>query len=248
MNRLAICGSKRIETGCRVVGTDDIDYSSTCIAMNWELDHIFILVEPEASVADLLLAHGLKEGPGNRHPGQGTTNRRFYFANGMLEFLWVHDVAEAMHGPGRNLCFAERAQDPTASPFGMIFLSPDPTNRDMPFPGWTYQPDYFAPPNAFHVGANSNHLAEPLCFCAPFIKPRAARSNPADTNAQTMTQVCIHTPARDRSGILNIVNQVDRLAIELGNEHLLEITLNGNGLGCSKDFRPDLPLIIHGLS
>ena len=216
--------------------------------MPLELDHVFILVEPEAPEADLLLAHGFKEGTGNRHPGQGTANRRFYFANGMLEFLWVHDAAEAMNGPGRELRFADRTQSSTASPFGVILLSPDPNNLEMPFPGWTYQPDYFAPPNAFHVGANSSDLAQPLCFCAPFIKPRAARSKSADTNAQAMTQVRIHTPARDRSGVLKVVNQVDRLFTELGSEPLLVITLVGNQSGNTKDIRPNLPLIIHGLS
>ena len=40
--------------------------------MNLELDHVFILVEPQAKVADLLLAQGMHEGLGNKHPGQGT--------------------------------------------------------------------------------------------------------------------------------------------------------------------------------
>ncbi len=60
--------------------------------MNLELDHVFILVKPEAEVADLLIEHGIREGRGNKHPGQVKSNRRFYFANGMLEFLWVHNA------------------------------------------------------------------------------------------------------------------------------------------------------------
>ncbi|MBE9137293.1 VOC family protein [Nodosilinea sp. LEGE 07088] len=47
--------------------------------MNLELDHVFILVEPAAQVADRLLEQGFREGPRNTHPGQGTANRRFYF-------------------------------------------------------------------------------------------------------------------------------------------------------------------------
>ena len=47
--------------------------------MNLELDHVFILVEHEAKVEDLLLAQGIREGRGNKHPCQGNPNRRFYF-------------------------------------------------------------------------------------------------------------------------------------------------------------------------
>ena len=53
--------------------------------MNLELDHVFILVEPEAMVADLLIAKGFKEGTRNQHPGQGTSNRRFFF---LLRSCW----------------------------------------------------------------------------------------------------------------------------------------------------------------
>ena len=38
--------------------------------MNLELDHVFILVKPEARVADLLIAKGFEEGTQNIHPGQ----------------------------------------------------------------------------------------------------------------------------------------------------------------------------------
>ena len=75
--------------------------------MNLQLDHVFILVEPEAQVADRLLESGFQEGPRTTHPGQGTANRRFYFANGMLEFIWVSDAHEANTGPGRELRFPE---------------------------------------------------------------------------------------------------------------------------------------------
>ena len=126
--------------------------------MNLELNHFFILVEPEAKVADQLVAMGMLEGSGNVHQGQGTSNRRFYFSNGMLEFLWVHDAEEAINGPGRDMLFAERATNPVASPFGLIVHRKDNTTLEMPFEGWNYQPDYFNPPWAFHVGANSSNL------------------------------------------------------------------------------------------
>jgi hypothetical protein len=131
--------------------------------MNMELDNVFILVEPEAKVADLLISLGMEEGFRRDHKGQGTSNRRFELSNGMLEFLWVRDAQEAINGPGRDLIFPQRAVNPTASPFGVILHRKDNSNLEMPFTGWQYQPDYFKPPMSFHVGMNSSDLLEPLC-------------------------------------------------------------------------------------
>jgi hypothetical protein len=90
--------------------------------MNLQLDHVFILVESGAQIVDRLLELGFQEGPSNTHPGQGTANRRVYFANGMVEFLWVRDANEANTGPGQDLRLPERSQNPEASPFGAIFV------------------------------------------------------------------------------------------------------------------------------
>lgn len=48
------------------------------------LDHIFICVQPGASEAEALIDFGLTEGSPNRHQGQGTANRRFFFRNAFL--------------------------------------------------------------------------------------------------------------------------------------------------------------------
>ncbi len=178
--------------------------------MNLELDHVFILVKPQAQVADRLLEHGFREGPRNTHPGQGTANRRVYFANGMVEFLWVRDANEANTGPGRDLRFPERSQDPKASPFGAIFVPRhNPMSQAMPFPGWHYQPDYFPPPKGFHVGANSKNLLEPLCFYFPFQDPGVPRPQP-QRNPQTMSEIVISTPSVVTEGVLELASQADR--------------------------------------
>lgn len=213
--------------------------------MNLKLDHVFILVEPGAKVADRLLGHGFQEGLRNTHPGQGTANRRFYFANGMLEFIWVQDADEARTGPGRSLHFAERAEDPTASPFGIILVpGKDSTSPDMPFPGWHYQPEYFPPPKGFHVGVNSKNLREPLCFYFPFHNPGVPRPQP-NRNPQTVSEVIISTSSTDTEGVLALASQADRLSMRSGQEHLLEITLDQHASGLTEDYRPAMPLILH---
>lgn len=63
--------------------------------MDIAIDHIFIASRPDAPQADALLERGFLEGSANVHPGQGTANRRFFFVDFMLEFIWVRDQAEA---------------------------------------------------------------------------------------------------------------------------------------------------------
>ena len=212
--------------------------------MTMTLDHVFILVEPEAKVADLLLEHGFQEGQRNTHPGQGTANRRFYFANGMLEFIWVQDANEARNGQGQSLHFSERAEDPTASPFGIILVpGGDHASTDRPFPGWHYQPAYFPTPRGFHVGANSHHIAEPLCFYFPFQDPGVPKPQP-HRNPQMVSEVIISTPSTDTDGVLALVSQANRLSMRSGQEHLMEITLDHHDSGHTEDYRPAMPLIL----
>lgn len=215
--------------------------------MKLELNHFFILVEPEAKVAERLVEMGMLEGTGNIHEGQGTSNRRFYFSNGMLEFLWVHDAAEAVNGPGREMHFPERATNPIASPFGVILHRKDNTTLEMPFEGWKYQPDYFEPPWAFHVGANSSNLLEPLCFYVPFLEPKPATSNtkPEEGIFKSISKVHIYTPSEPLSNVLAVVDSAERLSIEHGETHLMEVTFDEHRHGRSRDLRPDIPLIIH---
>lgn len=213
--------------------------------MNLELHHFFILVKPGAEVAELLSSIGMCEGTRNKHEGQGTSNRRFNFANGTLELLWVHDEEEALNGPGRNMFLPERANSGTASPFGVIFNSKENASLEMPFDGWKYEPDYFQPPWAFHIGANSNNLIEPLCVFMPFNQPEMSHGSNENTDIGSISKVKVYTPAEPMSNVLGIVNAADRLIIEQGDEHLMEVTFDDNKAGLSKDFRPDIPLVVH---
>jgi len=211
--------------------------------MNLELDHVFILVKPEAQVADLLVSLGMEESFSRVHKGQGTSNRRFELSNGMLEFLWVRDGDEANDGPGRDLVLQQRSEISEASPFGIILHRKDNVNLDMPFMGWKYQPDYFKPPMSFHIGMNSNILLEPLCIYVPFIEPEVRKIE--EGAFKSLSHVKIYTTMEKLSDVLTITDTADRLSIAYANEHLMEVTLDDNKCGLSKDFRPEIPLIIH---
>jgi Glyoxalase-like domain len=74
----------------------------------YEIDHVFVCAAFGAPEAEQLIAFGLTEGSRNRHPGQGTANRRFFFRNAMLELLWVESAEEAQGDNVRRLGLWER--------------------------------------------------------------------------------------------------------------------------------------------
>lgn len=213
------------------------------IAIKLELDHFFIIVEPEAKIADLLIEVGLEESYSRVHPGQGTANRCFNFSNSMMELLWLSDETEAKLGPGSGLNFPLRSANKEASPFGLIFNRKDNTSLEMPFNGWSYQPDYFSSPMAFHVGNNSKILIEPLCIYIPFMEP--AERVIEQGAFQSISSVHIQVLAESLSEELMLASQSEGLTIECGEEHLMEVTFANRMQGLSKDLRPNLPLILH---
>src|SRR5215831_2907088 len=89
--------------------------------MRIELDHLFVCTAPGAPEAEKLVQFGLHEGPSNQHPGQGTANRRFFFANAMIELIWVSDAREAQSQNTRRTLLWERSvgREDSASPFGI---------------------------------------------------------------------------------------------------------------------------------
>lgn len=223
--------------------------------MKLELDHFFILVEPGGAAGQRLLDLGLPEGSRNQHPGQGTSNRRFFFANGgMLELLWVHDEEEANAGPGQALRFVDRQNQAAASPFGIILRRKDNRSADLPYPGWTYQPDYFTAPMSFHIGENSENVTEPLCIYASFIDPEKTYPGQATldketpdkgTRFNTLSEIIISTPCNPLSAVLEQVNQADKVTIQPDAEHLIQVVFDGKEQGQQCDLRPQLPMVIH---
>ncbi len=214
-----------------------------------ELDHAFLLVsagaDPEAAA---LAALGLREGQPNRHPGQGTACRRFFFANAYLELLWVEDRAETQGGVAGPLRFWERGPGRAAGacPFGLIFRC-----GPLPFPTWEYRPPYLPPPQALHVGANSDHLEEPLLFCfwggsRPDQRPLEQRQ-PLDHPAglRELTAARISGPhAAAPSAALRAAAQIQPIAFLPGSEHLAELGFDGERQGRRADLRPALPLVL----
>jgi glyoxalase-like protein len=112
--------------------------------MALEVDHVFITCSWNAPEADALLQLGFVEGSRNTHPGQDTANRRFFFDNFMLEFLWVTDSGEATSERTRRTRLWERCskQETGICPIGIVFRPAGARISAAPFRTWLYCPNY----------------------------------------------------------------------------------------------------------
>ncbi|TFW30368.1 VOC family protein [Duganella callida] len=206
------------------------------------IDHIFIRATPDAPEAAALREFGLTEGSGNRHPGQGTANRRFFFANAFLELLWLTDVAEATSDITAPTHLYERLTQDDTSPFGICFR-PSGAGESAAFPCWPYRPAYL-PPGMQIDFAEDAPLAEPMWFFfAAAQAPAASGVEPVHhpVGAQNITAVEVTVP---QTAPLSAAARASRISFKQGAAHLLAITFDHAMRGLSKDFRPALPLII----
>lgn len=221
--------------------------------MPLEFDHLFIFTTVEAPELDHLLALGLTEGTRNVHPGQGTANRRVFFHNAFLEFLWVHDPAETQREGIRPVGFWERHRyrQTGASPFGLLFRparAGEPAS--LPFATWAYRPPYLPPGLQIDLGQNSARLTEPLLGYIPFggrpdTYPDERKQPLAHaTGFQAITGLRLSLPLTEPlSPPLAAVERAGWVQFEPDQAHLAEVTFDQASQGQVADFRPALPLI-----
>jgi ribosomal protein S18 acetylase RimI-like enzyme len=216
-----------------------------------EVDHVFVMTSFGAPEAGCLIDAGLREGTPKRHPGQGTSNRRFFFANAMLELLWVDDIADATCGPAAGVRLAERwaQRNCSASPFGICLRPARGEQQLAPFPSWDYLPPYS--PLALPVAQSSTQIEEPLLFFIPFHRRMdelpAGQREPIEhpLGVHELTSLRVHAPLLGApSQSLQRALATGSFAIETGAQWLLELGFDGVRHGRSIDLRPTLPLLL----
>ncbi len=126
-----------------------------------ELDHVFVLVEPDAPEAARLAP--LAESFRRRHEGQGTANVCYCFDNAYLELLWAVDSAELADPAVSRTRLGDRARwkKNGASPFGIAVRHHGP----LPFATWTYRPPML--PDGIAVAIDSDDPRQPFVFRSP---------------------------------------------------------------------------------
>ncbi len=211
-----------------------------------ELDHIFIFVSEGAPEADKLTEFGFSEGEPNVHPGQGTSNRRFFFNNMMLELLWVSNIDEVKSELTRPTMLWERWNGRNnTSPFGLVFRSSD---GEVPFKCWEYKPKYLPDGFSFLVGNNSGILNEPIIFKMPNGGRPIPKKSPRHQNLSGFNNVSslrVKMPqASSQSPVLRSIESFEKISFTESDYHVMEIGFDGETCGKSKDFFPELPIIL----
>ena len=211
--------------------------------MRIELDHLFVCAAPAAPEAEQFIQFGLLEAPANRHPGQGTANRRFFFANAMIELLWVSDAGEAQSEPARRTQLWERwsGRHGGASPFGICVRPADPQRTDPPFPAWEYRPPYLPDPLVMHIAETG--VEEPMWFYLSFMR-RLDREQCFVEHPIGIREIrgLVLTSAPVRSTVAQRIIESGILSNRVGEEPFLEIEFDGKRRNQTVDFRPQLPL------
>jgi hypothetical protein len=213
------------------------------------LDHVFVMCSRGAPEADALLGHGLREGSGNTHPGQGTACRRFFFENAYLELLWVHDAAEAQNPTTLPTRLYERwsARASGASPFGVVLRSAGSAPTAPPFATWSYAAPYLPAGLGIDVAVGTQ-LDEPALFY--FRLPRRAGDLAKEPTAhraplREVAAVSLGIPGSGpRTEALRAVESAGLASFPATDEHVLRIDFGREPRPSCADLRPDLPLVL----
>lgn len=222
--------------------------------MTFELDHLFICTSVNAPAADALVALGLTEGTPNVHAGQGTSNRRFFFCNAMLELLWIDEPKEARSEPLKPTYLWERwaGRSNGVCPFGLCFRPGADHIGGPPFSTWEYRPPYLPPPLSIHVATNASMLTEPMLFYLaggrrPDSYPTAERQRLEHAaGLSEITRLELISPqVGSLSPEMQVLESTSLVRLRAGTEHLLELGFDGERQGKEADFRPALPLSLH---
>lgn len=207
-----------------------------------EIDHIFIRSN-NGIEAEELIKFGLIEGAGNIHLGQGTKNRRFFFRNMLIEFLWISNINEVTSKLTKPMKLFERLSEfnDNTSPFGICFRPCDEKENSV-FPHWKYKPMYL-PNDLFIAVSDYNEVEEPFLFYIPFgVRNERILNN--EVQKLEVSKIQITSMVSEKNSEFNkIINESKNVEYIYGEEHLMIIEFDFQKNNKEYDFRPKIPLV-----
>jgi hypothetical protein len=221
--------------------------------MTLAFHHFFVWTQENAPAVEYLISRGFAEGSPNTHPGQGTSNRRIFFSNGMLEFLWISDPNEAQSSVTSPTRLFERSRYAQSgySPFGICVCPAKSGGNTPPFDGWAYRPRYLPAGTEISVANNHEIRWEPMIFFIAGAKPLAdvrpqaePVTHPNGAGAIREISVSMDGPSGSESDALRTLRAVDRLRLTSGSPALARIAIDRSGPREILDLTAWCPLVI----
>lgn len=216
------------------------------------LDHIFICCEPGGLEAEELLALGLIEGSRNTHPGQGTSNRRFFFHGGFIELLWVSNPSQAQSSLTAPTRLWDRwtGRASSACPFGIAFSPTGTFVPQPPFETWPYRPAYLPADKAI-LFAQGTSLQEPELFYLAWPSPQASSAQQPKHHTSPLVRmqaVSVGLPNGSiRSSAAQAANAAGLIQFHESRDSELIVRFEASST-VSFDLRPTLGLVLHGVT
>lgn len=209
------------------------------------IDHIFIFSTNEGQEAEELVEFGFKEGSGRSHPGQGTTNRKFYFQNFFLEILWVHDPNEIQSSRTSITGLWDRSNYSlnNCSPFGLCLGDLKGGEESIFKDSNEYQPEYFSEGMSIDFVSNDTWL--PWVFRLPFERSPTDKAEPTNHSfgIQKLTSALFYVPSVSESDpFLNCFSD-SPIHFKESNTHSMTLEFDNHRCQSSYQFE-SLPLRI----
>ena len=226
-------------------------------------DHLWLVVSPDTPERAALERAGFRISPGiNRHDGQGTASVTVEFYNFFLELLWPDPSVPVAPGSERAAeKFMQRMLWRTSGwcPIGVGLQRTSAANAPFPFPTWSVTPDWLPAGSAIEILTPRDDTKSPSLFISPQVlaENESANRKAALDHSQSakifthpigverVTAIRLASPKEYRPiEALTYLQSAGVLALDRGDEWLVELTFDKGARGKTRDLRPDLPLLV----
>jgi hypothetical protein len=213
------------------------------LAASLSLSHAWIVVPTGAPQRALLEKAGFRIDPTvNRHDGQGTASISVEFENGFLELLYPDPsvaISPANKAGAEKFRLKSEWRTNGYSPIGIVFDRTPSTPATLPFPTWKITADWMEK-GTFIEMMTPREMPKAVSLS---ISSHVNRPNVAA--AHRLTAMRVVAPAADRlPPSASWIASQGLMKFDVGSEWLLDVTLDDGKQGITKDFQPDLPLIL----
>ena len=217
------------------------------------LSHAWIVVPTGAPQRTVLERAGFLIAPNvNRHDGQGTASVSVEFLNGYFELIYPDptvSVSENLKAGAEKFRLKSEWRTSGYSPIGIVFERTPATPATFPFPTWRVSGEWMGKGRFIEILTPRETPKAVSLSISPFIEAERSAGDPTvqhPNGARRLTAVRVTAPAADRlPPSSSYIASQGLMRFDIGTEWLLDLTLDDGRQRVMKDFRPELPLIVH---